>query len=116
MTALAFSAAAPVRPPAHLFAILTDQQTRIAQHALAAWDGETLDAVNGNLKAAKKLLQELAQTARAGGYGRLCTLAEQCEMQILVHLDGPYADLAICPGEIIWCVDTLVEACSDLAA
>lgn len=95
--------------------LLEERKTRIAQHALAAWDGETAEEINANLEQARSLLHQIAGTAGTVGYPDLGTCAQQCEAQIIAHLEGPYADLAVCPGEIIWRIDGFVECCGALA-
>lgn len=94
--------------------LLHDRKTNIAQHALAAWDGETIDVINQNLEQARNILHQIAGTAGTVGYPELGIVAQQCEAQIIAHLEGAYADLAICPGEIIWRIDTFVEVCDAL--
>ena len=92
--------------------LLEDRKNIIAKHALAAWDGETTDEINDNLKHAQNILHQIAGSAGTVGFPELGGTALLCEEQIIAHLDGPYADLAICPGEIMWCIDTFVEACA----
>lgn len=84
----------------------------IACHVLTAWDGETTETINRNLEQARDLLRDIAGTAQTAGLPELSATAQLCEAQIMAHLEGPYADLAICPGEILWRVDTFVEACA----
>ena len=91
--------------------LLNERKMHVAQYALAAWDGETVENINQNLEAARSILQEIAGSARTVGYPELGITAQQCEAQIIAHLEGDYADLAICPGEIVWFVDRFVEAC-----
>jgi hypothetical protein len=92
--------------------LLNTRKGDIAQFALAAWDGETADDINRNLESARSILHQIAGTAGTVGYPDLGATAQQCEAQIIAHLEGDYADLAICPGEIIWFIDTFVEACT----
>ena len=99
---------------AHFVVLLEDRKAGIAQHALAAWDGETVEDINSHLEHARNTLHQIAGTAGTLGFDALGATAERCEAQINAHLDGPYADLAICPGEIIWCIDTFVEACTSI--
>ncbi|MEQ6249962.1 Hpt domain-containing protein [Sulfitobacter sp. HNIBRBA3233] len=96
--------------------LLDDRRTLIAQHALAAWDAETSEDINGNLEAAKALLHQIAGTAGTVGYPQLGSAAQQCEAEIIAHLEGDYADLAVCPGEIIWRIDGFVAACEEVVA
>ena len=95
--------------------LLTERKAAIARHALAAWDGETAEIINANLEQARSILHQIADTAATAGYAELGITAQHCESQIVAHLEGSYADLAVCPGEIIWFVDTLVEACDNIA-
>jgi len=94
--------------------LLADRKVSIAQHALAAWDAETAEEININLENARNILHQIAGTAGTVGFPQLGETAHQCETQIIAHLEGPYADLAICPGGIIWFIDTFVEACGVL--
>lgn len=94
--------------------LLDSRKTSIAQHALAAWDGENTDFINENLEQARSILHQIAGTAGTVGFPELGATALMCEEQIIAHLEGPYADLAVCPGEIIWCIDTFVEACTTI--
>jgi|AntRauTorckE5430_2_1112549.scaffolds.fasta_scaffold60815_1 hypothetical protein len=94
--------------------LLGVRKGEIAQYALAAWDGETAEQINQNLKAACSILHQISGTAGTVGYPDLGLTAQQCEAQIIAHLEGDYADLAICPGEIVWFIDTFVEACTAL--
>ena len=111
MTALAQEMPGIERIRARFVELLDTRKTHIAQHALAAWDGECTDVINTNLQEAQNILHQIAGTAGTVGYPSLGATAQQCEAQIIAHLEGAYADLAICPGEIIWCIDTFVEAC-----
>ncbi|WP_298860878.1 Hpt domain-containing protein [uncultured Sulfitobacter sp.] len=95
--------------------LLEHRKVNIARHALAAWDGETAEEINANLEAARSILHQIAGTAGTVGYEALGITAQHCEAQIIAHIEGPYADLAVCPGEIIWFIDTFVEACDGLA-
>jgi HPt (histidine-containing phosphotransfer) domain-containing protein len=94
--------------------LLEDRKVLIAQHALAAWDSETAEDINANLEDARCILHQIAGTAGTVGFPQLGATAQQCEVQIIEHLEGDYADLAICPGGIIWCIDAFVEACGAL--
>lgn len=116
MTALAQQMPGMDRIRLHFVDLLDDRKTSIAQHALAAWDGEDTETINTNLEAARNILHQIAGTAGTVGFPSLGTTAQQCEAQIIAHLEGPYADLAICPGGIIWCIDTFVEACDAIVA
>lgn len=111
MTALAQQMPGLDRIRARFVELLDTRKTSIARHALAAWDGEDTDTINTNLADAQSILHQIAGTAGTVGYPELGEIAQQCEAQIIAHLEGDYADLAICPGGIIWCIDTFVEAC-----
>lgn len=111
MSALALELPGLDRIRQHFVALLEDRKTSIAQHALAAWDGETVEDINSNLEQARTILHQISGTAGTLGFAELGVSAQRCEAQIIAHLEGPYADLAICPGEIVWCIDAFVEAC-----
>lgn len=94
--------------------MLTDRKERIASHALAAWEGETLEDVNGNLASAQSILHQIAGTAGSLGFAALGESAHACENEIIAHLEGPDADLAICPGELIYFLDAFVGSCDEV--
>ncbi len=96
--------------------MLGDRKTTIAQHALAAWDGKTADDINANLTAARATLHLIAGTAGTVGFPELGHSALHCEQEIIDHLDGPDAVLAVCPGEIIWRIDDFVASCNKITA
>lgn len=96
--------------------MLADRQEMIASHALAAWEEDTLDGINGNLAAAQSILHQIAGTAGSLGFPELGQSARDCENEIIEHLEGPDADLAICPGEIIHHIDVFVTDCRALLA
>jgi len=98
----------------HFVVLLEERKNSIALYALAAWDGETVEDINSHLEQARTILHQIAGTAGTLGFDQLGQIAHRCEAQIITHLEGPYADLAICPGEIIWCIDTFVEACTTI--
>ena len=114
MSALAHQLPGMDRIRVRFIELLEERKSNIAQYALAAWDGETLEVINGNLEQARNILHQIAGTAGTVGYPELGLTAQQCEAEIIAHLEGPYADLAICPGDIIWRIDTFVEACDAL--
>tara|TARA_R110002049_G_scaffold44333_6_gene130163 strand:- start:21207 stop:21566 length:360 start_codon:yes stop_codon:yes gene_type:complete len=91
--------------------MLGERQAQIANHGLAAWDGVTLEDINGNLAAAQAILHQIAGSAGSLGFHELGQAARACEAEILEHLDGPDADLAICPGEMIFHLDSFVAQC-----
>ena len=96
--------------------MLEDRQREIATHALAAWDGETLDDINGNLIMARDILHKISGSAGSLGFMSLGNHARHCETQIIEHLEGPDADLAICPGELISMLDNFAHDCQELLA
>lgn len=116
MNALAFEMPGLDRIRHRFLDLLDERKVLIAQHALAAWDGETAEQINSNLESARSILHQIAGTAGTVGYPELGVTAQHCEAQIIAHLEGDYADLAVCPGEIIWFIDTFVEACDNIAA
>ncbi|KEJ89712.1 hypothetical protein [Sulfitobacter donghicola] len=83
----------------------------ITSFALAAWDGETLQSVNGSLVGARELLAQIATEAAAAGYPAIGADAGFFIDRIDGYLDGPYADLAICPGDIVWWADYFAQTC-----
>ncbi|QFT59064.1 Hpt domain protein [Sulfitobacter sp. THAF37] len=98
---------------ARFLEMLADRQARIAEHALKAWDGETLEEINGNLEAAKAILHQISGTAGSLGFTDLGEAARASEAEVIAHLEGPDADLAICPGEIVHHMDLFVKHCED---
>ncbi len=92
-------------------AMLADRQTQIAGHGLAAWDGKTVEEINGNLSGAQAILHQIAGSAGSLGFEDLGKAARTCEVRILDHLAGPDADLAICPQELISELDAFVASC-----
>lgn len=96
--------------------MLSDRQALIAQHALQAWDGETVEEINDNLLAAQGILHQIAGSAGSIGLKELGDTARACELEIEAHLEGPDADLAICPGELIFQVDDFVRSCLAITA
>ncbi|MGB5864786.1 MAG: Hpt domain-containing protein [Sulfitobacter sp.] len=95
--------------------LLESRKSTIAQHALAAWDGETAEGINDDLQTARNLLHQIAGTAGTVGYADLGMSAHECEGRIIDHLEGKYADLAICPGEIMLCIDTFLGQCDAIS-
>lgn len=94
--------------------LLEVHQAQIAAHALAAWDGETLEDINDNLTDAQNILKQIAGSAGSMGYPHLGKAAKECALEITNHLEGPDADLAICPGEMVFHADNFVSICRDL--
>ncbi|WP_370402559.1 Hpt domain-containing protein [Sulfitobacter sp. JB4-11] len=96
--------------------MLEQRQAAIAGHALAAWDGETLEDINGNLASAQAVLHQISGSAGSLGFPDLGKFARYCELEIIGHLEGPDADLAICPGELIYHLDRFVTDCRTVIA
>jgi HPt (histidine-containing phosphotransfer) domain-containing protein len=99
---------------ARFVTLLEERQTSIAHHALNAWDGTTVEEINGSLAAAQSTLHQIAGTAGSLGFAELGTSARACEIEIIAHLEGPDADLAICPVELISRLDKFVSDCRTL--
>jgi hypothetical protein len=93
-------------------ASLSARASEVAQYALAAWDSWSAEEINNSLELARDILQQISQTAISIGYIDLGVTAHHCAAQMSAHLEGDYADLAVCPGEIIWFVDIFVKACN----
>jgi len=91
--------------------MLEDRQAAIAEHALTAWETDELDELNGNLANARTILHQIAGTAGSLGFDTLGNEARQCELQIDAHLNGPDADLAICPSDLIFAMDDFIQSC-----
>lgn len=96
--------------------MLEQRQAAIAGHALAAWDGQTLEEINENLASAQAVLHQISGSAGSLGWADLGEAARECEMEIIAHLEGPDADLAICPGELIHHLDVFVTSCREVIA
>lgn len=114
MTALALEMPGLDRIRDRFVELLEERKSFIAHHALAAWDAETVEEINSNLEDARGVLHQIAGTAGTVGFGPLGETARQCEEQIIAHIEGPYSDLAVCPGDIIWRIDGFVAACNEL--
>jgi chemotaxis protein histidine kinase CheA len=111
MSALTFQIPGLDRIRTRFVDLLDTRKTSIAEHALAAWDAGSAEEINTHLEQARTILHQIAGTAGTVGFAELGASAQQCEARIIAHLEGPSADLAICPGEIIWLIDTFVESC-----
>lgn len=94
--------------------MLRDRQAAIAEHALIAWEGETVEVINGNLTSARTILHQIAGTAGSLGFDALGTEARACEVKIDEHLNGPDADLALCPADLVFAMDSFVQTCDEL--
>ncbi|WP_372991529.1 phosphorelay protein [Sulfitobacter sp.] len=96
--------------------MLKDRQYAIAEHALIAWESDELDEINSNLDNARTVLHQIAGTAGSLGFKDLGTQARACEIEIDAHLNGPDADLAICPSPLIFLIDQFVQESEALIA
>ncbi|AXI47993.1 phosphorelay protein [Sulfitobacter sp. SK012] len=96
------------------FGTLRTSSEQIARHALLAWDGDNVEGINVNLKAAQDTLHRIVGAANRVGLHQLGHTARQCEQAIIGHLSGPDIDLAICPGELIVELDMFVQASNDI--
>ena len=96
--------------------MLLERQTRIARHSLAAWDGETVAEINGNLSAAQTIRDKISGAAAPLGFIDLAECTRRSADEILAHLKGGDADLAICPGELIYYLDQSVSTCQAVVA
>ena len=96
--------------------MLKDRQSAIAEHALIAWESDVLDEINGNLAGARTILHQIAGTAGSLGFKDLGVRARACEVEIDAHLNGPDADLAICPATLIFVMDTFLQESEALIA
>lgn len=94
--------------------LLVTRQQSIAHHAVLAYEGQTLDEVNGNLAAARDILHQIAGTAGSLGFDDLGHAARSCENDIVAHLTGPDNDLALCPDALLVQIDDFVEQCKGL--
>lgn len=91
--------------------MLLPRHNEIAAHAVSAWDGECVEVINGSLAAAQAILHQIAGAAGTLGFSDLGAKARACENEIIKHLTGPNADLAICPGEIVRDLDDFLQEC-----
>jgi HPt (histidine-containing phosphotransfer) domain-containing protein len=96
--------------------MLEDRQCQIANHALTAWDGDSVDVINGNLKKAQDVLHKIAGSSGSLGFHALGDAARDCEHEVIAHLEGPYADLALCPPGVIHQMDRFIAMCAELIA
>lgn len=91
-------------------------QRALAEHALAAWEGSTLQEINDNLAEARTILHQIAGTAGSLGFDDLGTVARDNELAIDAHLDGPKGKIANCPTEIIFGLDDFLKSSEALIA
>ncbi len=96
--------------------MLQDRQSAIAEHALTAWESDSLEEINGSLASARTILHQIAGTAGSLGFNDLGTQARTCEVEIDAHLNGPDADLAICPASLIFQMDNFLQKSEVLIA
>jgi len=94
----------------HLWCCWRERKNSIALHALAHWDGETVEDITSHLGQARTILHRLRAQPAPWAFdsaGRSHTL---CEAQIITISKVPSGTSPFVPGEIIWCIDTFVEA------
>jgi len=96
--------------------MLEQRQRALAEHALAAWEGSTLQVINDNLAEARTILHQIAGTAGSLGFDDLGTVARDNELAIDAHLDGPKGKIANCPTEIIFGLDDFLKSSETLIA
>ncbi|MGB3243803.1 MAG: Hpt domain-containing protein [Sulfitobacter sp.] len=96
---------------AKFIVLLGERQMTIAKHAIAAWDGQTVAEVNGNLEAAQYVLHQIAGSAGSLGLAEFGKVAQACEESIINHLEGPDSDLALCPEAIASHLNRFVAEC-----
>ena len=116
MSAAAFELPGLERIRGRFVQLLNTRKSRIAHHALAAWDAKNANDITANLEEARSILHQISGTAGTVGYPDLGILAQQCEARIIAHTEGPDARTAVCPDEIIWSIDSFVEACDTVTA
>lgn len=96
--------------------MLVNRQSEIAVHALTAWDGDSAEIINENLGHARDILHKIAGSSGSLGFTALGNAARACETEIIAHLEGEYADLALCPPAVIHQMDRFVAQCEELIA
>lgn len=89
--------------------MLCDRQFAIAEHALAAWESDTVDGINSNLTSARTLFHQIAGTAGSLGSEELGEEARTCEITIDKHLESAQAEVATCPSELIFGMDDFLK-------
>lgn len=94
--------------------MLEERQCQIANHALAAWDGDSVEVINDNLQNAQDVLHKIAGSSGSLGFHALGDAARACEHEVIAHLEGPYADLALCPPGVIHQMDHFIAMCAAL--
>ena len=101
---------------ARFLEMLEQRQRALAEHALAAWEGTSLQDINDNLTEARRILHQIAGTAGSLGFDDLGTIARDNEVAIDTHLDGPSGKIASCPTEIIFGLDDFLKSSEALIA
>ena len=101
---------------ARFLEMLEQRQRALAEHALAAWEGTSLQDINDNLTEARRILHQIAGTAGSLGFDDLGTIARDNEGAIDTHLDGPSGKIASCPTEIIFGLDDFLKSSEALIA
>ena len=101
---------------ARFLEMLEQRQRALAEHALAAWEGTSLQEINDNLTEARRILHQIAGTAGSLGFDDLGTIARDNEVAIDTHLDGPNGKIASCPTEIIFGLDDFLKSSEALIA
>ncbi|WP_323804163.1 Hpt domain-containing protein [Sulfitobacter litoralis] len=101
---------------ARFLEMLEQRQRALAEHALAAWEGTSLQDINDNLTEARRILHQIAGTAGSLGFDDLGTIARDNEVAIDTHLDGPNGKIASCPTEIIFGLDDFLKSSEALIA
>lgn len=91
--------------------MLAERKSRIAAHAVAAWDADTVEDVKGNLSGAQGILHQISGTAGSLGFPALGNLARNCETEILQHFEGPNANQASCPEALLLLLDEFTTTC-----
>ena len=99
------------RVKARFIEMLIPRQEKIAAHAVLAWDGQSSQEICDNLAAAQAILHQIAGSAGSLGFADLGVKAHNCENEIIDYLNGPDAELAICPGVIIQNLDQFLQDC-----
>jgi len=101
---------------ARFLEMLEQRQRALAEHALAAWEGTSLQDINDNLTEARRILHQIAGTAGSLGFDDLGAIARDNEVAIDTHLDGPNGKIASCPTEIIFGLDDFLKSSEALIA
>lgn len=89
--------------------MLCDRQFAIAEHALAAWESDSVDVIHSNLVSARTLFHQIAGTAGSLGFEKLGDEARNSEIAIDKHLESAQAQVASCPSELIFGMDDFLK-------